>query len=659
MEEKKHLFDNAQNNDYLGEMPGKFRHQWVEESFDFDKSNNHQVITAKTNNYLGGSIGIKKVKIFTGIIVLGTAIILGRLFWLQVLNGNNYRSLAENNRIRLRPIPAERGVIYDSFGRQLVANVPSFSLSLIENDLPHNNDERTKMLNQLSAISGVTYSELENKLGKYNGYGFESISVKENLDHATAIKLYVQSSDLPGVLVDSGMKRQYLNGTSTTISTVSLSHLFGYVGKLNDEELVKYTAENYLPTDDIGKIGLEKFYETSLRGKYGRKKIEVDAMGREQNVLAEEPPIPGNNLYLTLDLNAQQKLEELVKNTLKRLGLNKAVAIAINPQTGGILAMVSLPTFDNNDFSGGITSEKYQTYLQNPDQPLFNRAISGSYPSGSTIKPIIVAGALQEGVITQNTTVNSVGGIQVGDHFFKDWKAGGHGTTNAVRAIAWSINTFFYYIGGGYKTFEGLGFERLIKYFRMFNLGQLTGIDLPGENAGFLPTREWKKNTKNEPWYIGDTYNLSIGQGDLLVTPLQVAVWTATVANGGKIVWPHLGNYFIDTITKTKQPISFPQKSQVSISKQNMETVRQGMRACVVSGSCQLLKTLGFTSGGKTGTAQWSSIKNPQAWFTAFAPFDQPKIAITILVEEGKEGSTAAMPIANEFLRWWGQKYLK
>ena len=498
MEEKKQLFETQKEGGNLGNLPGKFRLNWVEESFDFENANGRQIAAPKTQSFLGASINSKKIKIFFGIMLAILIVITGRLFWIQILNGDSYRVLAEGNRIRLRPIQSERGIIYDASGRELVINVPSFVLSITEKDLPREENAKNAVLNKLSQISGTPIESINETLKKYSNYSFESIPVKEGIDHETAVKLYVQNAELPGVNIESGMKRQYIHGLESTSTALTLSHLLGYIGKLNEVELQEFKDVNYLPSDNIGKTGLEKFYENSLRGQYGKKKIEVDAFGKEQNILSEEPPLPGDNLYLTLDMKAQEKLETIVKNNLTNKNFKKGVAIAMNPETGGIVAMVSWPTFDNNDFSGGISKEQYQQYLKNADQPLFNRAISGNYPSGSTIKPTIVAAALQEGIITKNTTVNSVGGIQVGNWFFKDWKSGGHGITNATKAIAWSVNTFFYYIGGGYKTFNGLGWELLLKYFRLFNLGELTGIDLPGENSGFLPTREWKEKTKNE-----------------------------------------------------------------------------------------------------------------------------------------------------------------
>lgn len=640
------------------DLNGKYKHRWVEENFANYDANGQKVAISETNDYLGASLATKRIVLLAVVAFLGILLIFGRVFFLQILRSDYYRNLAENNRVRIKPIPAERGLIYDRSGNQLIENVPSFLLSIVPQDLPQNADRRKAVIAQISKIGGVNESDVETMVKKYSAYSFESLTVKDNLDYESALSLYIQNANLPGIVIEKGTKRLYKTSIGNS-QVLSLSHVIGYLGKINEDELDELDVQSYLPSDYLGKSGLEKSYEPALRGTYGRKKIEVNALGREQNVIAEEAPKPGRHLLLSLDLEAQAKMEDLVSSTMAANHWKRAAAIAMNPQNGEIIAMVSLPTFNDNDFSGGISSEKYDSYLENSDQPLFNRAIAGTYPSGSTVKPLIAAAALQEGIIQPNTSFLSSGGLQIDKWFFKDWKAGGHGITNVTKALAWSVNTFFYYIGGGYKTFVGLGADKIVEYLKKFSLSNKTGIDLPGESSGFLPSKAWKEETKNEMWYIGDTYNLSIGQGDLLVTPLQVAVWTSAVANGGKVIRPHLVSAIIDPVSNTAHPRQTEYLGKDIVSATNMETVRQGMRECVVYGSCAPLKDLPFTSGAKTGTAQWSKTLSDHAWFTAFAPFRQPKIVVTIIIEEGKEGSTAAQPIAKRFLEWWGEKYFK
>lgn len=647
---------NIQGKINHGNLDGKYRHNWVEESFDCEGKIDKQIPLAQTKSYLGTSISPKKNFILSLLVMIGLLLIFSKTFYLQIIKGNFNRGLAEGNRIRLRPIVSERGIIYDRFRKELVENVPNFSLAIIPQDLPRDSQKREEIVNKVVELTTVPREQITDLLKKYSSYSYASLVIKENLNYESALKLYIRSSELPGISIEKGSKRKYKVDNESVSSTLSFSHLLGYLGKLNDEEADRLKDDGYLLFDNIGKTGLEKIYESELRGKYGLKKVEVDALGHEQNVLAEDPPQAGKNLILTIDIEAQKKLELLTKNMLAVTGRKKAAAIAMDPRDGAILALVSWPAFDNNEFSGGISRQNYDKYIQDQNNPLFNRAIGGTYPSGSTIKLIIAAAGLQEKIITSHTAFLSVGGLQIGDRIFRDWKAGGHGITNVTKAIAWSVNTFFYYTGGGYKDFVGLGVDRIVKYMKSFGLAEKTGIDLPGEATGFVPSKDWKYQTKKETWFVGDTYNLSIGQGDLLVTPLQVAVWTAVVANGGKVIQPHLASKLEEPITHKETILNFKDYS-VPISAENLALVRQGMKECVVYGSCQMMRTLPFTSGGKTGTAQWNAGKENHAWFTSFAPAEQPKIVVTVLVEEGKEGAVVAEPIARDFLEWWGKKY--
>lgn len=663
----KGLFE-TQNFANGGKMTGKYKKVWVEESFNFEKNKGSQIASLETKNFLGESIDASKIKWLAILACLGFLIIFLKVVYLQVWNGDHYRVLAENNRVRLRTIPSERGIIFDRTGKPLVENVPSFLLSIVPQDLPSSKNapvQRKKVINQIASLSSVPKEDIETLLEKYKNYSYESLTIKENLDYDTALNLYIKNANLPGLLIEKSTKRHYLTGVFQAEKNIetgpsSLSHLSGYLGKITPAELEEKHVDGYLLNDSIGRNGLERIYEHDLRGTYGIKKIEMDVLGREQRVLSEEAPLPGKNLYLSLDLDMQNKLEELIRAHLITLGKKRASGIVLNPQNGAILAMVSWPAFDANQFSGSISQTNYDSYINNPDLPLFNRAIGGTYPSGSTIKMIISAAALEEKVITATTQILSNGGIQVDRWYFKDWKAGGHGMTDVRKAIAWSVNTFFYYIGGGYKNFVGLGVERIVRYMRMFNLGARTEIDLPGEATGFLPSKEWKQETKGEIWYVGDTYNLSIGQGDLLVTPLQVAVWTMAVANGGIVYQPHLADRFYNPTTKKEEAIKLKILNQNFISPYNMSVVKLGMKDCVTTGGCGLsMESLPFTAGGKTGTAQWSSNKDDHAWFTSFAPFNTPQVVVTIMVEEGEEGGSASVPIARDFLAWWGPRYMK
>jgi penicillin-binding protein 2 len=363
------------------------------------------------------------------------------------------------------------------------------------------------------------------KIGSLESY--QALFAADNIDYDKAMLIALELPRWPGVFLSTKIRREYLaptagSSTPAVLGESSFSHILGYTGKINDEEM-KTLSQDYSPIDYIGKTGLESSWEKELKGSPGRKNIEVDALGRQKKIINEVAAANGANLQLSINGALQQKAEEVAGLYLKRMNLRRASVIIMNPNNGEIMALVSLPGYDNNLFAGGISQEAYNKFLNDPDRPLFSRAVSGEFPSGSTIKPIFAAGALQEKVINAATSFVSTGGLRIGEWFFPDWKAGGHGITDVRKALAFSVNTFFYYIGGGYGDFKGLGVSGLVKYAQLFGLGKLTGIDLPGERPGFVPTANWKEQTKKEPWYIGDTYHFAIGQGDVLVTPLQVA----------------------------------------------------------------------------------------------------------------------------------------
>ncbi|MBU0596915.1 penicillin-binding protein 2, partial [Patescibacteria group bacterium] len=598
------------------------------------------------------------------IIILFIFLIFSRVIYLQLLQGDHYSTLSEGNREKIIPIPAERGLIFDRNGVQLTKNVPKLSISITPQDLPRNAKEREGIVEKLAEITEQDTDKIRNLLDEYGSYSYESIVIREDVDYETALNIQIASTDLPGINIQQGSKRLYLFNTASTteaaeLDLLSMSHLVGYESKLSREDLDELYEKGYLPSDDIGKTGVEKSYESDLRGVYGKKRIEVNAYGREQSIIAEEPPSPGDYLELSIDIEMQRKLEELIAESLKKNNLNRASGIAIDPRTGEILAMVSLPSYNNNQFSGGISYENYASYTENENRPLFNRSIAGTYPSGSTIKPAIAAVALQEGIINEHTTVLSNGGVRISYWFFPDWQAGGHGLTDVSRAIAWSVNTFFYYIGGGYQNFEGLGVDRIVAYLKEFGFANKLGIDLPGEMSGLLPSKEWKEEVKKEQWYIGDTYNLSIGQGDLLVTPLQIASMTSVVANGGTLYRPHLVTSLTNPITNQERFIEPEILNDNFINSDYFGTIRLGMRECVTYGACSLLSNLPFDTAGKTGTAQWSSTKEDHAWYTSFAPYRNPEIVLTILIEEGTGGSKIAAPIAYDFYKWWNSERQK
>lgn len=583
----------------------------------------------------------KDINKFYILIVLGLSILFIRSIYLQTSKGDYYRNIAEGNRLRVQPIKASRGIIYDRNKIPLVKNLPRFSLSIIPADLPKDKNLKQETLTKLSQILKKPLSDLENLLKDILSYSYQPVAVEDNLDYNTALALKIESQKLQGIILNTENRREYLSGNE-------FSHVLGYLGKISPDEWSQKKDE-YLVNDYLGKTGLEFFYEKQLKGVDGKKEIEVDSLGKEKRVVSIQPPIKGQNLISTID----EGLQKVLESSLESARPQKATAIALDPRNGEILAIVSYPNFDNNQFSQGIKPEDYQKLNNDKNQPFLFRAISGEYPSGSTIKLVISAAALEEKIIDEQTKIHSTGGIQVGDWFFGDWKPGGHGWVNVISALANSVNTFFYYVGGGYENFKGLGLDNIVKYTKLFGLDKKTGIDLPNESTGFVPTQKWKEEVKKEPWYPGDTYHLSIGQGDLLVTPLQVADYTMVIANGGTLYWPHLAKEFIDSENNQTTEIKPQSIRQNFIDPKNIEIVRKGLREAVISGSARAMADLPVKVGAKTGTAEVGGNKSPHAWFTCFAPYDNPEIVITILVENGVEGSTVALPVAKKVLSWY------
>lgn len=643
---------------------------WTEHSFL--SGNQHKEMVGRTFNLKK----ILPIKIFIAFCIL---VLAGRTAWLQVVRGSHYSGLAEGNRLRIENIEPRRGIIYDKNDTPLVSNTANFVLFLRPIDLPQDELDRDELLRYLSrvidglpevssdssdaalnlVVDGPSFPLMKDALAKVKLHSLEAyqpLFIKDNIEYDKAMRLILERDALSGVIVETKIRRKYAytasktDGDSSELS--SLAHILGYTGKITDEAL-KRLGPQYSLIDYVGKTGLEYSWEKELKGLNGSKNIEVDALGRRKKIISEQAPVAGYNLRLSLDLDLQKQAEIITKAWLEKTKTHRASVIVMNPNNGQIMALISLPAYDNNLFAQGISQEDYDKFLNNENNPLFNRAISGEMPSGSTIKPVIAAAALQENIITENTSFLSNGGLRIGQWFFPDWKAGGHGMTNVRKALAESVNTFFYYVGGGYQDFIGLGLDNLVKYMHLFGLGEKTGVDLPGEASGFVPTKEWKEETKNETWYIGDTYHISIGQGDVLTTPLQVANFTATVANGGTLYKPTLVSSLLDEKNQLVGDIEPSVIRQNFIDAYNLQVVREGMRQAVTAGSARSLGVLPVTSAGKTGTAQWSSKKANHAWFTGFAPYENPEIVITVLVEEGGEGSVVGVSVAREIMQWY------
>lgn len=599
-----------------------------------------------------GQVVLVKSQFFTVwllILFLGIFALSARTAYLQIFQGDYFSEVADGNRIRIVDIKAPRGVMYDRHQNLLVENVPSLSLAVVPVDLPKEEDELRQIAQEIAAMTPENSEEIFEILDSQSPYSYQPLSLKNHLSQDEAIMTEILNSKYPGVILHSSSLRNYL----ITENQQSLSHILGYIGKINEADLQDYLAKGYLIDDYVGKAGVEMQYEKILKGKNGKQQVEVDATGNAKEILASQKAVAGRNLILTIDSELQEVAEESLKRILDAHNKKKGAVIVMDPNSGEILAMVSLPAFNNNDFSRGLSNDEFSALINDEDRPLFTRAISGTYPSGSTFKMVVSAAALEEGVITPNTGFNSVGGLAVSRWFFPDWKAGGHGWTTLSKAIAESVNTFFYMIGGGYDDFVGLGVDRITQYSKMFGISEKLGIDLPNEASGFLPSKEWKERVKEERWYVGDTYNLSIGQGDILVTPLQVAAWTSVFANGGILYQPYVVKEILDSNNNVVSGVDPKVLNSDFISPENIRAVNRGLRDAVTYGSAVRLSTLPISVAAKTGTAQWSSKNPPHGWLTAYAPYNDPQIVVTVLVEEGEGGTTTATPVAYDILNWW------
>lgn len=559
------------------------------------------------------------------------SVIFAKTFQFQVIEGKNLSALAEENKFIIHQIQAERGVIYDRNFLQLVFNQPSFDLVCRKIDLPQDEAGREKVLKEVSGIIQTT-EDLKKKIEESKE---PVVLVSENLDHQTLIILETKISELPGFQIKNNTVRDYSAGPS-------FSHLIGYKRKTGE------------------RTGLEKSYDEILREKPGEILTERDAKG---NLISKEIiklPESGKSLVLWFDSELQKKIEEELKKKLKEIGAEIAGAVALDPKTGGILALVSLPSFDNNLFSKGMSEEEWYQINEDPLKPLFNRVISGRYLTGSAIKPLIASAALEEEMISPQKKINCQGQIKVEHEYdpeiiyiYRDWKT--HGWTDMRKAIGESCNVYFYHLGGGYGEQEGLGPTKIKKYLELFGWGSKTGIDLPQEAEGFLPDPVWKKEKLGEIWYDGDTYHLSIGQGYLRVTPLQMAASFVPIANGGKLLQPQV----VKEIREVEE-INPKIIREGFIKAEHLEVVRQGMRQAVTSGTATgWLDRLRVPVAAKTGSAQTGK-KDPKDkkdyldnWITVFAPYEDPQIVLTVMIKDVKEGPVVTPPVAKAILEWY------
>ena len=620
------------------------------------------------------------------LVAVAAFVVIGLRLWnLQVISEAQYQASANENRFRLVPIDAPRGIIYDRNGLMLVRNVPSFTVSIVPGGLPEDAAGRRQVLQRVSDLIGVPVGEppsddpdapqddpnqvtIEGILAERTINDYSAVRIASNVDRQAAFVLEEEHTELPGVVVEARPLRNYTQGAL-------LSQLLGYIGSIPADDLDDYVEEGYQPSDLVGLTGIELTQEDLLKGVKGQKHVEVDVYEREVNVIASDPAVAGDNIILTVDAELQQVVQDALEEGMKAAGSEVGVAIVMDPRNGQVLSMVTLPTYDDNLFSGGISYDDFNMLNQDPRRPLVNKAVSGQYPPGSTFKVVPAVAALQDGVINTSTTFMCHGTLFLPNKYYPDdltkaqpfycWNRAGHGSENVVQALANSCNIFFYNAIGGYEDFTGLGIDRLGNYMRMFGFGEVTGIELSGEASGLVPDDHWKRQNYGESWVTGDTYNATIGQGYVLSTPLQLINATVAVANGGTLYRPQLIYQVNDVDGQPVRTFQADPIRQVDVSPENLAIVRQGMRQAVTNGTAYLLDVPGVDIAGKTGTAEytdWDEDGNlivddqgrlpTHAWFTAFAPYDDPQIALLIFLEGGGEGSRTAVPVANPILRY-------
>ncbi len=554
-----------------------------------------------------------------GVVVLLLFLVLeGRLWSMQAIRGGYYLDLSEQNRVRDLPVPAPRGVIFDRRGQPLVTNRAAFTVSV----LPKEVRDPDRLADVLTPLLGLERQEMLDKLEAGRRRPFEPIPLHRDVSKTVVVAVEEHRLELPGVIIQAEPVREYLLGEFA-------SHLLGYLGEITEEEL--RVRSGYRPGDLIGKTGVERFYDDVLRGEPGRLQVEVDAAGRPVRVLGRQQARPGQSLVLNLDASIQQAAETAMR------GRSGAV-VAMDPRSGEVLALVSEPSFDPSLFSGGISPANWRRVTTDKRLPLLNRATEGTYEPGSVFKIVTGIAALSEGVVRRDSTFECTGSLALGRWVFHDLAA--YGTVNFIRGVQVSCNVMFWRLG------MAVGEPRLSRYATALGLGQATGIDLPAEASGLIPSSEWKQRVYKEPWYPGDTLNMAIGQGWILTTPLQIARMVSAVASGGKLVQPRLARRIL-AIDGSEVSSFSPQETPVPLAlpPDALNALREGMRAVVKGGTGAAAAVAGLDMAGKTGSSE-NPRGIPHAWFTGYAPADRPSLVVVVFVEHGRRGGETAAPIA-------------
>jgi penicillin-binding protein 2 len=571
--------------------------------------------------------------------------LLSRLWYLQIVKGDEFSRLAENNRIRIRRVPASRGMILDQQRNILAENRPSFQVSLVPEDI----DDVNQVVARMAKILTPGPKDMKTRVTQQNSrQPFHPVLVKRDISRKELAFLETHKMDLPGMVIDAVPRRLYTYDSFA-------SHLMGYLGEIDESELEKMRSHGYYLGKFIGKDGVEKRWETSLRGVDGGRQVEVDSVGREIRIVSSVSPRPGHNVVLAVDLGIQETMEKSLDGKI-------GAAVAIDPQSGRVLAMASSPSFNPDLFASGIRQEDWLNLLNTPFHPLQNKAIQGQYPPGSVFKIITAFAALEEGVITPEETLNCPGFYKLGRRTYRCWRKGGHGTVDLRKAIVQSCDVYFYQVA------LRLGIDRIAQYAREFGFGRPTGIELGEEKPGLIPTTEWKKKRYNEPWYDGETLVSGIGQGPVLVTPIQMANMISVIANGGTLYRPQMVHRVEDVDGNIVKEYPSIVNKHVSVSERNLGLIRDALRGVVddPKGTGRSARIKGIPVFGKTGTAQVVKLElyektekeeeipvlhRDHAWFVAFAPEKNPSVAVAVLIQHGGHGATAAAPVARKIIQ--------
>jgi penicillin-binding protein 2 len=569
--------------------------------------------------------------------------ILAHLAKLQIADHQHFTTLSRDNRVKLQPLPPTRGMIYDANGIMLAGNFASYTLDVT----PEKVEDLDATIAQLRELMPIDEQDIRRfRRMRAQSRPFDPVPLRTNLSEVELARFAVDGHRFPGVDIGVELLRYYPLGRDT-------AHVLGYVGRINEREMERIDTAQYSGTHYIGKGGVEKAYEDTLRGQVGYQQVEVNARGRVLRVLEAQSPRSGRDLHLYLDIALQQA-------AAAALGDNRGSVVAIDPRTGGVLALVSSPTFDPNPFVEGIGVQEYANLRDDPDHPLFNRAVRGQYPPGSTVKPFVGLGGLVTGTTTFTRTKYCPGSYQLpgNSHRYRDWRKGGHGTVAMRQAIVQSCDVYFYDLA------HDMGIDRLHDFLGNFGFGSRTGVDVSGELPGLLPSREWAERARKHPWFPGETLIVGIGQGAFLATPIQLAAATAAMANRGHLIEPRVVRATHFPGAKNEEPVPAPVRQVPVKQEQDWDNVIEAMADVVDHGTARRIRTDAYRIAGKTGTAQVFTVGQKESYresqvsermrdhalFVAFAPVEDPRIAVAVIVENGGHGGSVAAPIARQVI---------